>query len=139
MIVKKLRDKNEWSQEQLAEYSGLNVRTIQRVESGQKASIETLKCLASVFEVDISKLTEEITVIDKQSDHWKELPWWFRANMFGVNSRRKVLTIEITLLVLAVGSWLIEPDLITTPVMFLAAYLTGWIVRYGDKSDAWQS
>ena len=33
MIVKKLRDKNDWSQEQLAEYSDLNVRTIQRVEN----------------------------------------------------------------------------------------------------------
>lgn len=42
MIVKKLRDKNRWSQEQLAEFSGLNVRTIQLVESGQKASLETL-------------------------------------------------------------------------------------------------
>jgi len=82
MILRKLRDKNGWSQEQLAEYSGLNVRTIQRVESGQKASIETLKCLASVFEVDISKLTEEITVIDKETEKWKKLPWWFRANMF---------------------------------------------------------
>jgi len=139
MIVKKLRDKNEWSQEQLAEYSGLNVRTIQRVESGQKASIETLKCLASVFEVDISNLTAEITVIDKKSDRWKELPWWFRANMFGVKSRRHVLVIEATLLILAIGSWVIRPDLLTTPIYFLAAYLTGWIVRFGDKNDAWQS
>lgn len=105
MIVKKLRDINDWSQEQLAEYSGLNVRTIQRVESGQKASIETLKCLASVFDVNISKLTEEITVIDKESEQWKKLPWWFRANMFGVNTRRHVLIIECVLLSFAFGSW----------------------------------
>ncbi len=65
MIVKKLRDRNGWTQEQLAECCALNVRTIQRVESGKKASLETLQSLASVFEVNISKLTEEITVIDK--------------------------------------------------------------------------
>jgi transcriptional regulator with XRE-family HTH domain len=76
MIVKKLRDRNGWTQEQLAECCGLNVRTIQRVESGKKASLETLQSLASVFEVDISKLTEEITVIDKESENWKVLPWW---------------------------------------------------------------
>jgi transcriptional regulator with XRE-family HTH domain len=137
MIVKKLRDKNDWSQEQLAEYSGLNVRTIQRVESGQKASIETLKCLASVFEVNISKLTEEITVIDKESAQWKKLPWWFRANMFGVNSRRHVLIVEFILLAFAFGTWLIAPSIISTPIAFLAAYITGWIVRFGDKNNVW--
>lgn len=137
MIVRKLRNKNDWSQEQLAEYSGLNVRTIQRVESGQKASIETLKCLASVFEVDISRLTEEITVIDKKTEQWKILPWWFKANMFGVHSRRHVLMIGFALLSFAFGSWLVAPNHITTPTAFFAAYLTGWIVRYGDKNDAW--
>jgi transcriptional regulator with XRE-family HTH domain len=39
MIVKNLRDQHKWSQEQLAELCGLNVRTIQRVESGSKASL----------------------------------------------------------------------------------------------------
>ena len=137
MIVKKLRDQNRWSQEQLAELRGLNVRTIQRVESGQKASLETLKSLASVFEVDISKLTEEITVIDKDSEQWKDLPWFFRANMFGVNTRRHVAIIEVLLLVLAFASWVFKPDIITTPTAFLAAYLTGWILRYGDKKAVW--
>jgi transcriptional regulator with XRE-family HTH domain len=37
MIVKKLRDRKGWTQDQLAECCGLNVRTIQRVESGKKA------------------------------------------------------------------------------------------------------
>ncbi len=137
MIVKKLRDKNDWSQEQLAEYSGLNVRTIQRVESGQKASLETLKCLASVFEVDIATLTEEITVIDKAAAKWQKLPWWFRANMFGVNSRRHVQIVEFALLSIALGSWLLRPDIITTPGFLIAAYLTGWLIRFGDQHDAW--
>lgn len=48
-----------WSQEQLAEMSGLNVRTIQRIERGQKASFESLKSLAAVFDVHINELISE--------------------------------------------------------------------------------
>jgi transcriptional regulator with XRE-family HTH domain len=59
MIVRKLRLEKGWSQEQLAEISGLSVRTIQRMERGQKPSLETLKSLAAVFEIDISDLTKE--------------------------------------------------------------------------------
>lgn len=59
MLVQKLRLQHGWSQQQLAELSGLSVRTIQRIESGQPASMETLKALASVFEIDFSDLNSE--------------------------------------------------------------------------------
>jgi len=58
MFVQKLRLRRGWSQEQLAELCALSVRTIQRVEQGQKASAESLKALASVFEVDFLDLKE---------------------------------------------------------------------------------
>ena len=56
IVIQKLRLEKGWSQSQLAELSGLNVRTIQRIESGQPASMESLKSLASVFEVDFQQL-----------------------------------------------------------------------------------
>jgi transcriptional regulator with XRE-family HTH domain len=59
MLVQKLRLQRGWSQQQLAELSGLSVRTVQRIERGQSASTETLKSLASVFEIDFSELTSE--------------------------------------------------------------------------------
>ena len=59
MLIQKLRLKRGWSQQQLAEASGLSVRTIQRIESGQPASTETLKSLAAVFEVDFASLAPE--------------------------------------------------------------------------------
>ncbi len=59
MLIQKLRLKRGWSQQQLADASGLNVRTIQRIESGQPASTETLKSLAAVFEVDFASLAPE--------------------------------------------------------------------------------
>ncbi len=59
MLVQKLRLQRGWSQQQLAELCDLSVRTIQRIESGQPASTETLKSLASVFETEFSQLTSE--------------------------------------------------------------------------------
>ena len=59
MLVQKLRLQHGWSQQQLAESSGLSVRTVQRIEAGYPASTETLKSLAAVFEVDFSTLNPE--------------------------------------------------------------------------------
>tara|TARA_R110002094_G_scaffold103333_1_gene102794 strand:- start:167 stop:634 length:468 start_codon:yes stop_codon:yes gene_type:complete len=59
MTVRKLRLKRAWSQEQLAQFSGLNIRTIQRIERGQKAGLESLKALAAVFEVEVDDLLME--------------------------------------------------------------------------------
>lgn len=59
MSVQKLRLKSGWSQQQLAEISGLSVRTIQRIEAGRPAGTESLKSLAAVFEVEFSTLNPE--------------------------------------------------------------------------------
>lgn len=58
-MVRKLRMERGWSQEQLAQLSDLNIRTIQRIESGNKAGLETLKALAAVFDVDFNQLQQE--------------------------------------------------------------------------------
>ncbi|KXF82308.1 2TM domain-containing protein [Enterovibrio coralii] len=59
MIIRKLRLQRGWSQEQLSEMSGLSVRTIQRLERGDKAGLESLKSLAAVFEVQVSDLQKQ--------------------------------------------------------------------------------
>ncbi|MFG5778507.1 2TM domain-containing protein [Comamonas sp. J-3] len=56
MLVQKLRLQRGWSQQQLADLSGLSVRTIQRIEQGKEATVESWKSLASVFEVDFQQL-----------------------------------------------------------------------------------
>nr|WP_220460978.1 MULTISPECIES: 2TM domain-containing protein [unclassified Colwellia] len=58
-MVRQLRLKRAWSQEQLAQFSGLNIRTIQRIERGQKAGLESLKSLAAVFEIELDELLEK--------------------------------------------------------------------------------
>jgi len=59
MNIQKWRLQRGWSQQQLAELSGLSARTIQRIENGQPASAESLKSLASVFEIDFASLNSE--------------------------------------------------------------------------------
>ena len=58
MHVQKLRLQRGWSQEQLADLSGLSARTVQRIERGQPASLESLKALGAVFNIDVSDLQE---------------------------------------------------------------------------------
>lgn len=60
MLIQKLRLQRGWSQQQLAEMSGLSTRTIQRIENGQKPSVESVKSLAAVFEVDFLTLQEAL-------------------------------------------------------------------------------
>jgi transcriptional regulator with XRE-family HTH domain len=59
MIVQSMRLRRGWSQQQLADISGLNVRTIQRIERGETASIESFKALGAAFNVDFSQLQED--------------------------------------------------------------------------------
>jgi len=56
--LRDLRTARQWSQEHLATLSGLNLRTIQRLESGAKASTESLRALAAVFEVPAESLLQ---------------------------------------------------------------------------------
>ncbi|WP_260863616.1 helix-turn-helix domain-containing protein [Citrobacter sp. Marseille-Q6884] len=52
-----LRLQRAWSQEQLAELTGLSTRTVQRIENGESPSLETLSALAAVFEVSVTELS----------------------------------------------------------------------------------
>ncbi len=68
MIVRKLRLKKGWSQDQLATLTGLNIRTIQRIERGQSPSLESQKALAAVFEVGLETFQSEAFETTNQED-----------------------------------------------------------------------
>ena len=59
LIVRKLRLQRGWSQSELAQFSGLSVRTIQRIENGAKPGLETLKSIAAVFDMEASDFQTE--------------------------------------------------------------------------------
>lgn len=54
--VRTERERRAWSQEHLAEVSGLSLRTVQRVETTGSGSFETVRALAAVFECDLASL-----------------------------------------------------------------------------------
>lgn len=65
--IRLFRDLRHWSQEQLAAISGLNVRTIQRVEQGESASFDTRRALARAFELeDIDALNKPFAVPNEE-------------------------------------------------------------------------
>lgn len=57
--IKTLRLSRAWSQEQLAELSSLSVRTVQRIENGERASLDTLGAIAAAFGVNVTELMTE--------------------------------------------------------------------------------
>lgn len=57
--LKRERERRAWSQEHLAEVSGLGLRTIQRIEKTGAASYESARSLAAVFGIDVAKLRVE--------------------------------------------------------------------------------
>ena len=89
MLIQKLRLQHGWSQQQLADLSGLSVRTIQRLEKGQDASVESLKSLAAVFEIDFSQLqrTDMNTAADT---HPPTKPGISHEEMLAFNHVRKL-------------------------------------------------
>lgn len=78
--IKKMRLERHWSQEQLAEMSGLSIRTIQRIENGENAGLESLKSLASVFEINIadSDKKEEIAQIEKEEEYVQKVKGFYK-------------------------------------------------------------
>ena len=69
--IKNLRLELHWSQDQLAEMSGLSVRTIQRIENGENAGLESLKSLGAVFEKDVvdSDKKQEVEQARKEEEY----------------------------------------------------------------------
>jgi len=88
--VRKLRLSRGWSQEELAVVASTTTRTVQRLESGKSTSLETLKAIASAFEIDFHDLLV-VPVIDPLSAERKQIEAQFERR-----ERERVLHQEIT-------------------------------------------
>jgi transcriptional regulator with XRE-family HTH domain len=155
MSVKELRQDRSWSQEQLADLSGLSLRTVQRIEASNKAGYASLRALALAFEIDDSALELELAM-DKSSKGWKKRPAWVRAIFFGsgriqMDSRQHMLVEKfavaagIVFIIIGVfgangtfapGSAKI-PMLLFASMLFLGAYLLSLMVRIGNRYSVW--
>lgn len=149
MNLKALRRNRGWSQEHLAALSGLNVRTIQRVESGKRASLETLMALASALEVDVSTLEQALNSSKAGSRDGIRKPLWvklvfrksgcrfalFRNPRKGYRKLERVGAIGGIALIL-LGVFL--PGMTYLGMVMLAlAYYFSFFVKVGDKYKVW--
>ena len=84
--IKKIRLERHWSQEQLAEMSGLSIRTIQRIENGENAGLESLKSLAAVFDTNIadSDKKEEAEQIRKEEEYVQNVKGFYKLLFFAI-------------------------------------------------------
>ena len=64
--VRRMRLSRGWSQDQLAIVSGISLRTVQRVEAGGFASMNTAVSLAATFEVQLFELQEVPARLDQE-------------------------------------------------------------------------
>jgi transcriptional regulator with XRE-family HTH domain len=55
-LILELRRQRSWSQDELAVASGLNLRTVQRIERSGSASLQSKKALAAAFNIDVHDL-----------------------------------------------------------------------------------
>ncbi|MCC2618093.1 helix-turn-helix domain-containing protein [Aestuariibacter halophilus] len=146
MKLKQLRLSRHLSQEQLAQMAGLNVRTIQRIESGQTASLESQKCLAAALDIDINTLNQEVVMLDKHSEAWTSLPLfvklWFAVNFLNVRPlRRTAVRVEYTChgfgFVFCALGWFSEAALAGGLILLASAYLYRLLTWQGDKYGIW--
>jgi len=65
-LILELRSERAWSQDELAIASGLNIRTIQRIENEATISLQSKKALSAAFDIDIHDLDyKELAIMNK--------------------------------------------------------------------------
>ena len=162
MFIKNLRKKCHQSQEQLAEKSGLSLRTIQRVESGHRVGFASLRALAKTFDINVDLLEQELYSMDNIIKEYKDFPLWLRlyigSGWFSA-TRKEFQKIEIFFVVCALFTasfWcssfyfsyaaaplsFIEVSIgnligFCSVLLLLGAYNNSISIRLGDKYDIW--
>ena len=114
MIVRKLRLQKGWSQEQLAQMSDLSVRTIQRIERGKRAGIESLKSLGAVLETDLTYLYEEPEMTTTEASlNENNMTWEEQKALEYVRDVKgfytHLTTFSLTIFGLFILNWIVSP------------------------------
>jgi transcriptional regulator with XRE-family HTH domain len=126
-----MRLERHWSQDQLAEMSGLSIRTIQRIESGENAGLESLKSLASVFETNIedSDKKEEMEQIRKEEEYVQNLKGFYKLLAVAILS----LTVPFFLAVNDSSFWFVFLWILLTWAILLGIYSLNIFDFFGEE------
>lgn len=152
MFLKLLRQDKGYSQERLAEISGLSLRTIQRVEAGHRVGYPSMRVLAATFEIDVDELERELYAMNTNNNEYRELPlsvrlmmgkgWYCARRQQNLNFERFCLLVGGSFFLLWVSSlyWSVNnhPGILAIAiVMALCGWYTSYVIRVGDKYAAW--
>ena len=112
MGLKELRIKKSYSQEKLAELSNLSTRTIQRIEKENKSSLESIRALSNVFQIEVSELKN---IIENKEEVIKKYDSFFNY-LLKNKETQKFLIINIFLFIINILTsdylWFFYPLLI---------------------------
>ncbi len=106
-LIRQEREKRAWSQEHLADVSGLALRTVQRIESTGSASYESAGAIAAVFGLSVAALRDDGMAPAVAAGARKWLTWHrlltvlgcaLLAAIFTPPDFRKVIPAAVTLL-----------------------------------------
>lgn len=129
--IKEMRLERHWSQDQLAEMSGLSIRTIQRIENGENAGLESLKSLAAVFEINIadSDKKQEMEQIRKDEEYVQNIKGFYKLLAVAIIS----LVVPLILAISDSSNWSIFLWMVPTWVVLLGIYSLNVFDFFGDE------
>lgn len=138
-LVKAFREARHWSQQQLADISGLQARTIQRIEASEPSSLDTRRALASALgfeDIDAFNKPYAIPTPEQmQAD---------KARFDKENITLKALPVEtgkqlIKLVDLSMASLFSEAVDLPEPAERLFAEITDFCRDYADCKDSYSA
>jgi len=129
--IKKMRLERHWSQDQLAEMSRLSIRTIQRIENGENAGLESLKSLAAVFETDIvdSDKKEEMEQIRIEEEYIQNIKGFYKLLAIGILS----MVVPFILAVSDSSNWNVFLWLLLSWTVLIGIYSLNVFDFFGEK------
>ena len=129
--IKKMRLERHWSQDQLAEMSGLSIRTVQRIENGENAGLESLKSLAAVFETNIADSDKkmELEQVRKEEEYVQNVKGLYKLLAVALIS----LIVPLILAISDSSNWSILLWLVLSWLVLLGVYSLNVFDFFGDE------
>ncbi|MFT3903523.1 MAG: helix-turn-helix domain-containing protein [Niabella sp.] len=124
--LKQIRERQNLTQEELSEKSGISVRTIQRIESGTEPKGYTLKTLSKTLEILESELTNNL--VENPTEEPIEKPSENLENENGINFQKIKLINLSSILFIVLPPLNILAPLILSHMLKQKNYLTKQII-----------
>lgn len=129
--IKQMRLDRHWSQDQLAEMSGLSIRTIQRIENGGNAGLESLKSLAAVFETNIadSDKNVEIEQLRKEEEYVQKIKGFYKLLAIAILS----LVLPFILALTDSSNWIVFLWILLSWAVIIGIYSLNVFDFFGEE------